>query len=94
VGADDPNDGEQTLVDYRFDLLPPSAIFAVAARMKHGADKGYEKEGWKYISSSDHINHAVGHLMAYLQGDRGDDHLAAAAVRCMMAWEVHVTMGE
>lgn len=83
-------DGAATQVEYRFDLLPPCALFAAAERMDHGAKKGYERDGWKVLSTDEQVNHAIGHLIAHMQGDRQDSHLAAAIVRCMMAYETYI----
>jgi hypothetical protein len=61
--------------------------------MKVGADKGYEFRGWEKISTRDHINHALGHLLGFLDGHTGEDHLGAAVVRIMMAYETNLING-
>lgn len=93
LSPEDEDDGTQTKLDYRFDLLPPMALFAVASAMKHGADKGYKPDGWKDISTNSHLNHAMGHIVAFLQGDRKDKHLDHAIIRLMMAYEVYIMYG-
>lgn len=89
----DPHDGIQTKVEYRFDLLPQGALFAAAGVMHEGAEKGYEEDGWKGLSTRDHLNHAMGHIVGHLNGDRQEDHLSHAIVRLMFAWETYLEMG-
>jgi hypothetical protein len=81
------------MVGYRFDLLPTSAMFAAAERMHEGVLKGYKKDGWRELSTAKLLNHAMGHIVAFLQGDRSDSHLAAAIVRTMMAYEQWLETG-
>lgn len=95
VGADAPTTvnaagGKQSASPYRCDLLPPQATFRVAAVLKHGADK-YGTNNWHAIPVEDHINHALVHLLAFLAGDRQDDHLGHAACRAMFALDQHLS---
>ncbi len=81
--------GKQTGVGFRLDLLDSHAILRLGAVLKEGADKGYEKNNWMLISADEHINHALGHIMAYLGGDHyedeEEDHLGHAFCRLMFA---------
>lgn len=66
-------------------------MFAAAQVAKQGAEKYGESFGdrnFTKIAAEDHVNHALQHLYAYLQGDQSDSHLAHAIVRCMFAYEV------
>jgi hypothetical protein len=89
VGPDAPTTtnaagGKQSASPYRADLLPPHALLAVAAVLKHGADK-YGPNNWHKIPVSDHINHALTHLYALGAGDASDKHLEHAATRILFA---------
>lgn len=94
VGADAPTimnekGGKQSRTMYRVDLLPPQATLAVAAVLKHGADK-YGEHNWHGIPVADHLNHALIHAFAYLAGDTQDDHLEHFACRALMGLEMHL----
>jgi len=80
-------------VGYRFDLLPQGALFAAAGVMHEGAEKGYAEGGWRELSTQSHLNHAMGHIVGHLNGDRQEDHLSHAIVRLMMAWETRLETG-
>lgn len=67
--------------------MPPRAVLAVAEVLKHGADK-YGVDNWRGIPVADHINHAMIHVLAWLAGDRQDDHLSHFACRALMALEM------
>lgn len=72
--------------------LPPLALLAAARVFKDGA-VGHEddpfgdvtKRNWHKISSDDNFEHAFTHMIAYLSGDTGDQHLEHALARLMMA---------
>ena len=81
--------GKQSKVEYRFDLLPPQALAAVAKVLKEGAVK-YGENNWHNIDSGDHLNHALIHIYADLAGDNQDDHLEHAACRILMALEMRI----
>ena len=82
---DAPTDGKQTITNYCFDLIPAESLFRVAQRMQHGKEKGYARDGWRSISVEQQLNHAIGHIYAYLLGNTEDDHLAGAACRVLFA---------
>lgn len=74
----------QAALDYRFDLVDPRAMFALAAVLKRGAEK-YGVDNWRGLTTGDHLNHALVHVYAYMAGDTQDDHLSHAFCRLMMA---------
>jgi hypothetical protein len=84
----------QSKVDFRFDLIPPGALFAVAEILAVGAEK-YEVENWRGITDpGEHLNHALIHSYAYLWGDDAEgtplEHLARAFCRTAFALEQEV----
>jgi hypothetical protein len=94
VGKDAPTvenerGAKQSATLYRADLLPPAATLAVAAVLKHGAER-YGEDNWRGIPVADHLNHALIHALAYLAGDAQDDHLEHFACRALMALEIHL----
>ena len=94
VGPDVPvvvnkRGGRQSMTLYRFDLLDPRAMFALTEVLATGAEK-YGESNWRQIDASDHVNHALQHLFAWLASDTADAHLAHAFCRCMMALAVEL----
>lgn len=91
IGPDEPvetlaNGSKQSSLPYRFDLLDGKAMFRLAAVRYYGTDvRGYTPDNWKGIDARSHVNHALGHLFAWLDGDEQDDHLAHALCRLMFA---------
>lgn len=78
---------KQSATPYRFDLLGRNAIFVIARVLAEGAAK-YGDTNWLGIPTTDHLNHALGHIFAHLAGDRSDDHLGHAFTRLFMAVEM------
>jgi len=76
--------GRQAKSFYRFDLIDSKAIFTLA-RVLHEGEQKYTKDNWRKIPASEHINHALIHLYAYLAQDKQDAHLDHAFTRIMMA---------
>jgi hypothetical protein len=76
------------------DLIPPEAMFTMGRVMCEGKAKGYGDGNWRKIGRADHINHALGHLYAYLWERArdplfdGEDHLGHALCRVAMAVSV------
>jgi hypothetical protein len=63
----------------RFDLLPSYAITRVAQHFENGAVK-YADENWrKGIPLRRYLDSALRHLFKFLEGQRDEDHAAAAA---------------
>lgn len=82
--------GEEAATSYAFDLVDPHAMFVLATVMAEGREKGYKKDNWRKIGVDSHLNHAIGHIMAYWAGDRQDDHLGHAFCRLMFAVAVSI----
>lgn len=76
--------GKQSELHWRFDLMDPDALFALAGILDHGERK-YGAENWRRIGVESHLNHALVHIYAYLLGNDEDDHLGHAFCRLMMA---------
>ena len=77
--------GKRSDRPYRYDLLDPRVLSHMAHTMWEGAEKGREDWGWRDLPQRTHLNHAMGHVVAYLTGDRGNDHLVHAMCRLMFA---------
>ena len=91
VETDPVTGGKQSKSPYAFELLPPLSLFAAARVAREGADKygeTFESRNYTKIPSISHINHAIAHLYAHLQGDTSDDHLEHAIVRLLFAYDV------
>src|SRR5688572_21351918 len=76
--------GKQSVVEGRFDLIPPVAAFELAKVMEHGAQK-YAPRNWMKIPVDSHLNHLLMHVFAYMAGDRQEEHLTHALARAAMA---------
>lgn len=62
----------------RFDLLSPIATKRRAQHYENGARKYNDRNWEKGIPLHSFIDSALRHIFAYLEGDRSEDHLAAA----------------
>src|SRR5579872_2332521 len=82
--ATNENGGLQSVLDGRYDLVPPEGIIAVARVCAAGAKK-YARGNWRAIPYADHVNHALAHLMALMLDDKQDEHLEHAATRLLFA---------
>ncbi len=84
----------QSHVPFRFDLIPPGALFAVAEILAHGEGK-YGAENWRGITDpAVHANHALAHYYSWLCGDDSEgsplEQLARAFCRTAFALEMEV----
>ena len=59
-------------------------LFAIGKVLQEGAEK-YEPNNWRLIPREQHINHALIHLAALIEGDTQDDHKDHCLCRLMMA---------
>jgi hypothetical protein len=75
--------GKQSDSPYRFDLLDPTAMFKLAEVLAIGLKRYPDPDNWKKIPANEHLNHAMQHLMAYLDGDTQDDHIGHFFCRAM-----------
>jgi hypothetical protein len=85
--------GMQSVVEGRFDLIPPIAMFELAKVMEHGAQK-YAPRNWYKIPLESHLNHLLMHMNAYLAGNRDEDHLSHVLARAAMAVEIQKLTGD
>lgn len=82
VSGNFPQDEEAN--EYRY--TSPAWLDAIAYGLTAGAKK-HPNETWRDIPAREHAFRAIRHLVMYLAGDRNDDHLVNASMRCMMAFE-------
>jgi len=81
--------GEHSYMAFAYHLLDPVAIQELAKVMAYGEKKGYKRDNWRLLSIDDHLNHTIMHLIAYMIGDKQDNHLEHAFTRLMFALAVH-----
>ena len=67
-------------------------LFTIGKVLQEGASK-YSPNNWRLIPREEHINHALIHLVAVLDGDTQDDHKEHAMCRLMMAIATEETPG-
>lgn len=75
----------------RFDLLPWRAIHEVAKHCEEGAIKYGERNVDKGIPQHSLVDSAFRHLVKYLNGERDEPHLRAAAWNVLFALEQETT---
>lgn len=76
--------GRQSKLDCDFTLIPPHAMMALAEVAKYGADKyngSRDNPNYRKIPIESHLNHAMYHIVQYLNNDNAEDHLAHAMTR-------------
>ncbi|GAB6166172.1 hypothetical protein JCM19992_21720 [Thermostilla marina] len=78
----------------RWDLITPIGLRRLAETCAEGAAKYGEHNWTKGIPASVMLNHAIRHIYLYLQGDRGEDHLAHAAWNLLGVCHFEETMPE
>ncbi len=79
--------GRQSAHPWRLDLVDPGAWYVLGRVLDYGARK-YSPDEWRLIPTREHVNAALLHLVAYLGGDRSDDHLGHALCRTHFALAV------
>lgn len=77
--------------EYRY--LSPAWLDEVAKGLTRGAEK-YPGETWRDIPPHEHVARAIRHLNLYRMGDMSESHLINAAMRCMMAFETDMALGD
>lgn len=89
--------GRQSASPYLFRGLPPKALRRIARVLKKGAHE-YEPDpegdvttrNWHKISSAEHLEHLILHLVGILEGDESDDHPGHLATRAMFYLHQHL----
>ena len=76
---------DQEANEYRY--TSPAWLDAIAYGLTAGANK-HPGETWRDIPANEHAARALRHLNLDLMGDRSEDHLVNASMRCMMAFEM------
>ena len=76
---------KESFIPYRFDLVDPTALFALANILAVGSAK-YGEFNWRGLTVNSNLNHALTHIYAHLAGDTQDDHLGHAFCRLMFAF--------
>jgi len=71
----------------RFDLLPPSALKALAIHYERGCQKYGDRNWEKGIPISKYLDSAVRHAYAFIAGWDDENHLMASIWNLMCAYE-------
>lgn len=80
----------------RYDLIPQRGLHRLARHFENGAKK-YGPNNWrKGIPLSRYLDSGIRHAFKYLEGERDEDHLAAAAWNfiCALHTEEMITSGK
>lgn len=78
----------------RYDLISAIALRRLAETYAEGAIK-YSANNWRRgIPVSNLLNHALGHVVAFMAGDRTEDHMAHAAWNLFAVMEFEETRPE
>jgi len=80
--------GRHSRLATRCDLLPPLAMLSLSRLLAEGVATYGERANWQALSSSEHIQHALEHMLRLMDGQDDEDHLQHAALRLAMALDV------
>jgi hypothetical protein len=78
-----PSGGKQASEQDEFRYLDPQWLIDLSKGLTKGAEK-YGVDNWRQIEAREHAWRAVRHLVYWAVGDRTEDHLLNASMRCMM----------
>jgi len=81
---------KRSTTDARYDLLSPIGLHRAAQAAHAGAEKYQAFNHEKGLEVHVYLNHVMRHIMAYLAGDRSEDHLGHAAWGCLFACQSEV----
>lgn len=89
--------GKQSASEYFLRGLPPLAILRVGRILKQGAET-YEDDpfgdisvrNWHRITSDEHLEHLLEHVVKFLSGDQSEDHAGHIATRALFFLHQHV----
>lgn len=89
VGPDAPtvvneHGGKGSRLPVRMSLIPPKVLLALGEVFTYGANK-YGDDNWRKLSTREHLDHCMLHVLAYQAGDTQDEHLKHALTRLSMA---------
>ena len=79
--------GRRSAIPERFDLIPPHALREVALAMAEGASR-HGEFNWHKLPARVCINHAMRHIILWMDGDQSEPHLSHAAANLLMATEL------
>jgi hypothetical protein len=74
----------QAKVAHRVDLIDPATVLDMAEILGEGV-RSHGLWNWRLIPIDEQLNHAMIHILAWLAGDRSDNHLGHAMCRVMFA---------
>lgn len=74
-------------IPFAFHLVPLIGLAKVAAVMRKGEVSG-RGDNWRSIPVEEHINHAIGHLLSFLDSPTEYHHLSNAGCRILMALDL------
>lgn len=76
--------GRQSYVSARLDLIPPENLLLLGQCLGFGAKK-YGEGNWHQIPQNENLNHALVHIVKWLNGDRSEPHLVNVLARVNFA---------
>ncbi len=85
-----PSGGVHSKLRYAFHLIDPGAMFAMARVMAEG-EKTHGTDTWRFLTPQQQYDHMEQHALAYLAGDKQEEHLAHMLCRAMMMYAVAQT---
>lgn len=87
---DETNGGRHSKLGMDFMAIPAEALASLARVLYEGGKAHQDPDGsnWRKIPVEGHLNHALFHINAWQRGVVGEDHLAHAMCRLVMAYAV------